>query len=77
MYDPMVTGDEPTYCSKGHRHTPGLMSLHWTPCGCETATGGGHHAVCCRVLVDGRECRDWTVPECVDPTKHKGWNPRS
>jgi hypothetical protein len=52
------------------------MSLHWTPCGCASAIGGGHHAVKCRIKdANGVECGDWTVPGCVDETKRKGWNP--
>jgi hypothetical protein len=65
-----------TYCSKGHRHVGGQMSLHWTPCGCETAIGGGHHGVYCWIRdEDGQPCRDFTVPECVDETKRKRWTP--
>jgi hypothetical protein len=52
------------------------MSLHWAPCGCATATGGGHHGVRCRIKdANGVECGSWTVPECVDETQRKTWNP--
>jgi hypothetical protein len=65
-----------TYCGRGHRHLGGQMSLHWTPCSCEAAIGGGHHAVKCRIPdADGVECGDWTVPGCVDPSKRKHWSP--
>jgi hypothetical protein len=65
-----------TYCSKGHKHEGWKMTVHWVPCGCLTAIGGGHHGILCRIRdEDGEECGDFTVPECADETKRKSWSP--
>jgi hypothetical protein len=71
----MVKYQPETSCPKGHQHTPGLMSLSWVPCRCPTASGGGHHGILCLIDVDGRECKDFVVPECVDASKRKSWTP--
>ena len=44
--------DSPLSCPRGHLLTAGHVLAGWHPCGCPTATGGGH--------------RTWTCVRCMD-----------